>query len=83
MDYEYMTLYENAMALFRKAGFTASYNPLTADHSFKQAVYLDSGKTVYVDKGLLNSAFEVSHLLIWTMSILTRDRVVLTSIRFD
>lgn len=62
MDYEYMTLYENALALFRKAGFTASYTPLTADHSFKQAVYLDTEKAVYVDKGLLNSALEVSHL---------------------
>ena len=49
MDYEYATFYENALALFRKAGFTANLTPLSANHSFKQAVYLDSEKTIFVD----------------------------------
>ena len=62
MDYEYITLYENALALFRKAGFTANLTPLSANHSFKQVVYLDSEKTIYVDQGTLNCAFDISHL---------------------
>lgn len=62
MDYEYATFYENALALFRKAGFTANLTPLSANHSFKQAVYLDSEKTIFVDKGILNCAVNISHL---------------------
>lgn len=62
MDYEYSEFYENALALFRRSGHTANTTPITINHTFKQTVYLDSEKTVYVDQGMLNCAYDISHL---------------------
>ena len=62
MFYEKEMLCDNALDLFREAGHTFASRPIYSNHTLKQVLYSDSNKVVFVNRELLYSAGEISHL---------------------